>query len=867
MIHNTVVEDNVAKDYNFSRDESSGYGGGFFIKISGNNLDVGILNITDSAAKRNTGNRGGGFLRVEAENEAMLNIHIKNSTFTENQAQSGYGGAISLHWKTQAVHQSENPQYFTVTGCIFELNLADKGGAVSIKKGRSECDIKFLETTFHRNTGSIWGGALFIKYESVGDNINPFAIEVRFDRVNMVENKIKNPRGREGAGGAVYISFYPPYCFFSVAVMDSNVLNNSAPNSGGGFCIILRPFKAKTSILRSNFSRNFAEHGGAMKFYLAEERSSENEENDGPISLDISSCTFTNNLAGYGGAIYQSHNNEFNESILGFINVTETTFLCCDKDLKFDVRNGTFIFSKLIAHLNEISIWENSDAEERSCSVPSLMIENYAGAMSIVSVYYFCAAARVVYEYNRKLLTDRYTYGSFLNGRKVDELYSVNLGCGNCQELPYRLGDGSVTLSKAKVYETDENHYVQNLSGLYTLKDYPCRVCPFGGKCYLGKIYARPNYWGHKDKNDILNFQSCPRGYCCDDVHTQCQRYDTCSPHRTGKLCGECEEGYSESLMSVTCVANDKCNDWWIWPLGFLLAASYLLWYMYKGKLIPFTRGFIEKLLSFRSYTVNSAKSIISVTKQQNQSENNVDKGYFDIMVYFVNIISLLKIKVEFQSGSDESGFLYDIEKYFTRYLDVDVQQVANITICPFEGVTAVTKNLARPIFVLMILIIWSSLFSLTVLLRVMFQRRKSTLMHRLSAFKLTLIEGYVETMKYSYSGLAGVTFLFLSCIPIRDNMVWKFNAEVMCLSSWQIWVITVAVIYTVPFSFTTILGLKLLRWGKIGHYQFMIGSLCPLPFLMYWSVVYVITKVQQQKIKSEELSQVGDRKTISISH
>ena len=49
----------------------------------------------------------------------------------------------------------------------------------------------------------------------------------------------------------------------------------------------------------------------------------------------------------------------------------------------------------------------NSDAEERSCSVPSLMIENYAGAMSIDSVYYFCAAARVVYEYNRKLINDR----------------------------------------------------------------------------------------------------------------------------------------------------------------------------------------------------------------------------------------------------------------------------------------------------------------------------------------------------------------------------------------------------------------------------------------------------------------------------
>ena len=88
--------------------------------------------------------------------------------------------------------------------------------------------------------------------------------------------------------------------------MDSNILNNSAPNSGGGLHLILRPFKSKTNILRSNFSRNIAEYGGAMKLYLTEERSSPNEENDDPLTFNISSCTFINNMAGNGGAIFQS---------------------------------------------------------------------------------------------------------------------------------------------------------------------------------------------------------------------------------------------------------------------------------------------------------------------------------------------------------------------------------------------------------------------------------------------------------------------------------------------------------------------------------------------------------------------------------
>ena len=486
--------------------------------------------------------------------------------------------------------------------------------------------------------------------------------------------------------------------------------------------------------------------------------------------------------------------------------------------------------------------------------------------MSLSSINYFCVSARVLLKFNEKLVRDEYTNEGYLNGEKVASPYSISIACGNCQEQPYLVGNGSLTISRKQLHPSRRGLKIRKNLGVYTLKDSPCRDCPFGGKCNFGRIYARPNHWGYKDKNAILNFQSCPRGYCCDDVYTECQRYDTCSQHRTGRLCGECEKGYSESLMSVTCVANDECDDWWIWPLGFLLAASYLLWYMYKGKLMPFTRGFIERLLSFRSNRSivrsyeNTRQTGEKSMIKQNQSQNDVDKGYFDIIVYFVNIISLLKVKVEFQSGNDGTGLLYDIERHFTRYLDVDVQQVANITVCPFDGVTAVTKNLTRPIIVLMILMIWSSLFCLNFLIHAVLQKRRPIVSIKLSNFKLTLIGGYVETMKYSYSRLAGVTFLFLSCIPMEDDFVWKFNAEIKCFSSWQMLVMAVAAIYTVPFSFTTVLGLKLLKLGQIGHCQFMIGSLCPLPFLLYWSVKYVLNTVKRAKIKAANVLKSSDQ-------
>ena len=171
---------------------------------------------------------------------------------------------------------------------------------------------------------------------------------------------------------------------------------------------------------------------------------------------------------------------------------------------------------------------------------------------------------------------------------------------------------------------------------------------------------------------------------------------------------------------------------------------------------------------------------------------------------------------------------MYNLEKYFTRYLDVDMQQVANVTVCPFPGVNAVTKTLARPIFVVMILSVWLVLYSVTSLLMGVFRIRKHKFSEKIKGFKLKLIEGYVETMKYSYSGLAGVTFIYLTCVGIGEHYYWKYNAEIQCFSNWQLAVVAFAIVYTVPFSITTILSSYLLKRGKIGYVQFMVGVFSP---------------------------------------
>ena len=522
-------------------------------------------------------------------------------------------------------------------------------------------------------------------------------------------------------------------------------------------------------------------------------------------------------------------------------------------------QNGSLLFASLSTNLFNVVFHESTDHGNSICSVAGLVLDNLGEPHTLENIVYKCNDARTYLKMKTISITtnDSDSENNTLPEPRAAPLDSLLLFCTRCTFLPYTAGNGSVMIYNNSE-ETDDicsehgsddstcsiyGHNIKTVS--------PCYPCPFGGDCSKGNVKARPNYWGY-EHNGFTNFESCPLGYCCNDIDIPCESYDTCALHRRGRLCGECEPGYTESLMSRTCIPDEKCHDWWIWPAGVFLALSYLIWYMYKGDVLP---GF--EFLMMKVYSYKSAKNnVIHVKSQENVNsdpfypskhlhemqtvkDRRIDKGYFDIIVYFVNIISLLKVKVEFQTTNVGEGFLYNLEKYFTRYLDVDMQQVANVTVCPFPGVNAVSKTLARPIFVFMMLTIWIALYWSTSVLLAIFNKRKQSVSTKFNHFKLKLIEGYVETMKYSYSGLAGVTFIYLTSVNIGGQLYWKYNAEIKFPSDWQYGVIAFAAMYTMPFSMTTILGGKLLQRGRIGYLQFLTACFLPLPYLLYWLVSF----------------------------
>ena len=135
------------------------------------------------------------------------------------------------------------------------------------------------------------------------------------------------------------------------------------------------------------------------------------------------------------------------------------------------------------------------------------------------------------------------------------EYYEMEIGwygCHPCGWNQYSLSKGYLSLSN------EPNHL-----GLLTTKvnSIHCYDCPFGGKCnhHHKGLISQPNYWGLA-VNDQVEFYICPHSYCCSKHN--CKSYNVCEQNRNGTLCGRCSHGFSESMISTKCIANEKCQFW-----------------------------------------------------------------------------------------------------------------------------------------------------------------------------------------------------------------------------------------------------------------------------------------------------------------
>ncbi len=411
-----------------------------------------------------------------------------------------------------------------------------------------------------------------------------------------------------------------------------------------------------------------------------------------------------------------------------------------------------------------------------------------------------------------------------------------------------------------------------------------CVSCPYGGFCPAGSIIARPHFWGYQVGQNV-EFVSCPIGYCCDVVSTACSVLDTCAQHRQGRLCGGCKAGYTETLITTKCVPDSQCDDDWLWTVFAVSAFVYIIWYSYKGEIVGIIYGLprltfravvqcVWKLIvrntdgdptsnhqseesngekpSLKNNTAVNAEEMVreSPDSQRGDDESNigqsneceaVDKAYFSIIVYFVNIMSILTIKVELSTGLNEAeSLIYEIfMKYVMRFINLDVYRLP-FNACPYSGIHPAFKAVLKPLFVVFIYAAWLILFSFASILQTCLKSRASA-HEKIINTRQNLLAGLVETIKYGYSGFAGATFFLLTCVSINGTYFWFYDANHECLDTFQYYVIAFGIIFTLPFSLSLIIGMELLKLGRISSAFFLLSCILPLPCVFAWLFLYLL--------------------------
>ncbi len=503
----------------------------------------------------------------------------------------------------------------------------------------------------------------------------------------------------------------------------------------------------------------------------------------------IDSCNFTDNQAADGGgAIYVSDNCLATAII-------NSSFLATGQEI--DSPKGVFVWSH-----SEIAI--ESSVFTRNVKQPSPSLIDFEMLSENAETGRLSAIFQCHIWYN---LT---SHTKFI----AEELKEMRLSCTSCPASFYMPSDGQFSVS----YLQDETGVV--VQGMTSSGKSACEECPTGANCPGNDLNGKPNFWG-SNKDYVITMYQCPADYCCT---ADCVGYNQCSGHRTGTLCGSCEENYSLSMLSADCIEATTCQGYWLWPLVFMAVLMYMAWYTFKNDLFQIP-GMVKRRLCKNRFASSTADEVFYV-----------DKGYFGIVTYFIQVKAVMEITISLDHTRFVDKIFDQIELYIQLALNFELSSVSNDT-CAMKNLTTTKKTMFRLFFLFGIFLSWYASYILLLLVKYFMEKMKKGV-DKLEKFKIKLVTGLVEIIKYTYLGFTSIVFYSLTCTSIGDHHVWYYDGSDQCYTRYQISMIVFGLIYLLPFPFLIYLTMKLLKNKKITRKSFFLANCFPLPVLLYWFCV-----------------------------
>ncbi len=393
-----------------------------------------------------------------------------------------------------------------------------------------------------------------------------------------------------------------------------------------------------------------------------------------------------------------------------------------------------------------------------------------------------------------------------------NQLTDVRYDCAPCSDNYYTTSSAERILA----YGSSGNTSIAKAEGM-DQSSHICIKCPYGALCTGNNIKPGPNYWGYWHKSELV-FQQCPVGYCCSGSDSgTCKVHDYCAGNKTGTLCGACQEDFSVSILSGVCIPNSQCgDDHWFWLVVLIATMVYAFWYTLKDDIFAlFFRSttFLKHIFNCSNVRKNTslsnrAKSQESVTdssfdieifakdnneaaknkKETSPSDDDVDKGYFGIVTYYVQMAAVIKIQIEFSDIDQSEPFLDIIVNYIDRFLNLQLTNISQFDICPIVGLTTVGRHLYNLFFLLGIYASWVGVFAVTIIIVTIMHKVGSikSVVDTFNLFRLRLVRGLIEIIKYTYAGFCGIIFMSLVCAKVGHKYVWWYDGTNVCLENWQ---------------------------------------------------------------------------------
>ena len=693
---------------------------------------------------------------------------------------------------------------------------------------------------------------------------------------------------------------------------------NMAMHAGAGILVLIDPRSENNTLIIENctFIANVA--GSYREHYPIQEKKGAFEIMGKEVVLNAECCKGVVMMVGKGGAIRAQRGKViFNHCI--FTNNRAELLggsIMVDIDGSIAISNTSFSVDEKHKHSSQGDI-VYSDGEV-SISYVQVIIGRARNGLSVVrhsgnhwsmhvkNIYIECPVG-----YNLRT-TNSSAYGVHDQGlRRSFHLDQLSYFCESCPRNKYSLDHGYLNYTmvfKYFVYFTlliNGSEPIPQYTGKYIHHEIECDDCPYGGHCVHG-ITSVANFWGYNKQNKSVKFQHCPRGYCCSE--SNCTTINACVELREGRLCGRCAPGYSEALFSSSCVPNETCGPYWLWPLGASIGLFYYIFLLFqtdvknflfstplgctslcsqkkkKKKRSRFMNGNVAAAMRLAEGSDSKFLSNGAEVDQEDKTPNGThtehelpyvdvddefkasDSGLLIIMFYYFQDALLLNVKTVHAFESKTQQLMKSILSGLFK-LQLDLFELID-EVCTVPDMGAVPNIVSKAFLVPYVIVIFITTYVIYRWTRMIGDKNCGSQTKPTTAspddgcrhpvqksFITRLASGFILALLFTYQKLGTTTFTLLNCVPVEEELVLFIDGTIICYQYWQYAVMTYAMFCVVPFFIVLMVGPSLLYQGIISLPEFFLSCICPVLFFFPW----IIKSVRRSRSRERTRGNLGE--------